>query len=104
MVHKVTVDLPKKHGRADQSALRFSHLQIEKCQNYLREVVELATKNFINSCNSPTSQANDGLYSAASAEFRIELNSYNLQSYHRASSDAISNMNFLKEKFVFGVD
>ncbi|VFV17324.1 eukaryotic peptide chain release factor subunit 1 [Lynx pardinus] len=30
VLHKFTVDLPKKHDRGDQSALRFVHLRMEK--------------------------------------------------------------------------
>ena len=30
VLHKFTVDLPKKHGRGGQSALRFARLRMEK--------------------------------------------------------------------------
>lgn len=43
------VDLPKKHGRGGQSALRFSRLAEESRHNYLRKVGEFATKYFIDS-------------------------------------------------------
>lgn len=43
----ITVDLPKKHGRGGQSALRFARLRLEKRHNYLRKVAELATVHFI---------------------------------------------------------
>jgi hypothetical protein len=36
--HKFTVDLPKKHGRGGQSALRFARLRMEKRHNYVRKV------------------------------------------------------------------
>jgi len=36
------VDLPKKHGRGGQSALRFSCMRDEKRHNYVRKVAELA--------------------------------------------------------------
>lgn len=44
---RVTVDLPKKHGRGGQSALRFARLRLEKRHNYLRKVAELAVQFFI---------------------------------------------------------
>ncbi|KAL8509502.1 hypothetical protein ACS0TY_016643 [Phlomoides rotata] len=34
VLHKFTVDLPKKHGRGGQSALRFACLRMEKRHNY----------------------------------------------------------------------
>ena len=42
VIHKFTVDLPKKHGRGGQSALRFARLRDEKRHNYVRKVAELA--------------------------------------------------------------
>ncbi|KAL6209910.1 hypothetical protein ACLB2K_020849 [Fragaria x ananassa] len=35
VLHKFSVDLPKKHGRGGQSALRFARLRMEKRHNYL---------------------------------------------------------------------
>ncbi len=37
-MHKFLVDLPKKHGRGGQSALRFARLRMEKRHNYVRKV------------------------------------------------------------------
>lgn len=37
ILHKFTVDLPKKHGRGGQSALRFARLRMEKRHNYVRK-------------------------------------------------------------------
>lgn len=42
VLHKFTVDLPKKHGRGGQSALRFARLRMEKRHNYVRKVIYLA--------------------------------------------------------------
>lgn len=42
-----TVDLPNKHGRGGQSALRFSRLRMEKRHNYVTKVCEEAIKCFI---------------------------------------------------------
>ncbi|KAG5456915.1 MAG: peptide chain release factor eRF1/aRF1 [Olpidium bornovanus] len=47
ILHKMTVDLPKKHGRGGQSALRFSRLREEKRHNYVRKIAELAVQFFI---------------------------------------------------------
>ena len=47
IIHQFSVDLPKKHGRGGQSALRFARLRTEKRHNYLRRVAELATQFFI---------------------------------------------------------
>lgn len=47
ILQKFTVDLPKKHGRGGQSALRFSRLRDEKRHNYVRKVAELAVSHYI---------------------------------------------------------
>lgn len=47
ILHKLTVDLPKKHGRGGQSALRFARLRLEKRHNYLRKCAELASQLFL---------------------------------------------------------
>merc|ERR1711981_431471 len=47
VLHKFTVDLPKKHGRGGQSALRFARLRMEKRHNYVRKVAETAVQLFI---------------------------------------------------------
>ena len=39
---KFTVELPKKHGRGGQSALRFARLRMEKRHNYVRKVRSFA--------------------------------------------------------------
>ena len=69
IMHKVQVDLPKKHGRGGQSALRFSRLRDEKRHNYIRKVSELAVQFFITNdkCNVA------GLVLAGSADFKTEL-------------------------------
>jgi len=70
ILHKFTVDLPKKHGRGGQSALRFARLRLEKRHNYLRKVAETATQMFITNdrCNV------SGIVLAGSAEFKTKLN------------------------------
>ena len=47
VLHKFTVDLPKKHGRGGQSALRFARLRMEKRHNYVRKVAETAAQLFL---------------------------------------------------------
>jgi peptide chain release factor subunit 1 len=55
VLHKFAVDLPKKHGRGGQSALRFARLRMEKRHNYLRKVAELSTQLFISNDRTPPS-------------------------------------------------
>eukprot|EP00211_Chloroparvula_japonica_P002620 CAMPEP_0119133156 /NCGR_PEP_ID=MMETSP1310-20130426/13137_1 /TAXON_ID=464262 /ORGANISM="Genus nov. species nov., Strain RCC2339" /LENGTH=437 /DNA_ID=CAMNT_0007123835 /DNA_START=95 /DNA_END=1408 /DNA_ORIENTATION=+ len=69
VLHKFTVDLPKKHGRGGQSALRFARLRLEKRHNYVRKVAELATQLFITNDKPNIS----GLILAGSADFKNEL-------------------------------
>jgi peptide chain release factor subunit 1 len=38
VLYKFSVDLPKKHGRGGQSALRFARLRMERRHNYVRRV------------------------------------------------------------------
>lgn len=47
ILHTIIVDLPKKHGRGGQSALRFARLRLEKRHNYIRKCAELASQFFI---------------------------------------------------------
>lgn len=123
MVLQFTVDLPKKHGRGGQSALRFSRLRVEKRHNYLRDAAELAAKYFIDPATSQPNIA--GLFLAGSAEFKTELIqsgmfdprvtakilkvvdiSYGgVSDFNQAielSSDVIANVNVLNEKRVIG--
>ncbi|KAI8334425.1 eukaryotic peptide chain release factor subunit 1 [Chlamydoabsidia padenii] len=69
VIHKLQVDLPKKHGRGGQSALRFSRLRDEKRHNYVRKIAELAVNFFIT--NDKVNVA--GLVLAGSADFKTEL-------------------------------
>lgn len=69
VLHKFSVDLPKKHGRGGQSALRFARLRLEKRHNYLRKVAELATQHFITNDRPNVT----GLVLAGSAEFKNDL-------------------------------
>ena len=69
VLHKFTVDLPKKHGRGGQSSVRFARLRVEKRHNYLRKVAELAVTFFISN-DRPNVL---GLILAGSAEFKNDL-------------------------------
>jgi len=69
VIHKLTVDLPKKHGRGGQSALRFARLRLEKRHNYIRKVAELCTQFFITADKVNVS----GLVLAGLADFKNEL-------------------------------
>lgn len=69
ILHKITVDLPKKHGRGGQSALRFARLRLEKRHNYVRKCAELAVQCFITNDKPNVS----GLVFAGPADFKTEL-------------------------------
>lgn len=47
VLHRFSVDLPKKHGRGGQSALRFARLRLEKRHHYVRRVAETAVSLFV---------------------------------------------------------
>lgn len=74
VLHKFTVDLPKKHGRGGQSALRFSRLREEKRHNYVRKVAEVAVQYFIENDKVNCK----GLILAGSADFKTELSKSDL--------------------------
>lgn len=69
IIHKFSVELPKKHGRGGQSALRFARLRLEKRHNYVTKVAEMSAQVFITNdkCNC------SGLVVAGSAEFKTVL-------------------------------
>lgn len=69
IIHKFSVDLPKKHGRGGQSALRFARLRLEKRLNYVRKVSEAAKTQFITNDVVNVS----GLIIAGSADFKNVL-------------------------------
>lgn len=117
IIHKFTVDLPKKHGRGGQSALRFSRLRDEKRHNYVRKVAETAVTCFITN-DKPNIK---GLIMAGSADFKTELSKSELfdlrlqniivkvvdisyggeNGFNQAielSAEALSNVKFIKEK------
>merc|ERR1711975_10907 len=121
IVHKFSVDLPKKHGRGGQSALRFARLREEKRHNYVRKVAELAVQNFIT--NDKVNVA--GLILAGSADFKNDLNGSDMfdnrlatkvikvvdvsyggeNGFNQAielSSETLGNVKFIQEKKLIG--
>lgn len=70
ILHKFSVDLPKKHGRGGQSSVRFARLRVEKRHVYMRKVGELAVQYFIPSGEMPNIK---GLVLAGAAELKNEL-------------------------------
>jgi peptide chain release factor subunit 1 len=117
VVQKFSVDLPKKHGRGGQSALRFARLREEKRHNYVRKVAELAVQNYIS--NDKVNVA--GIILAGSADFKNDLNQSDLfdnrlqskvikvvdvsyggeNGFNQAielSSETLSNVKFIQEK------
>eukprot|EP00916_Digyalum_oweni_P013917 GHVL01022753.1.p1 GENE.GHVL01022753.1~~GHVL01022753.1.p1 ORF type:complete len:438 (-),score=64.68 GHVL01022753.1:1952-3265(-) len=121
ILHKFSVDLPKKHGRGGQSALRFARLRIEKRHNYLRKVAETAVQLFVTN-DKPNVM---GLILAGSADFKKELSESDMMDsrlvavilkivdvsyggengFNQAielASDTLSNVKFLQEKKVIG--
>lgn len=117
VLHKFTVDLPKKHGRGGQSALRFSRLRDEKRHNYVRKVAEVAVQNFITNDKVNVT----GLILAGSADFKTELSQSDMfdgrlqakiikivdvsyggeNGFNQAielSAEALSNVKFIQEK------
>ncbi|KAL6213287.1 hypothetical protein ACLB2K_012734 [Fragaria x ananassa] len=123
VLHKFSVDLPKKHVRGGQSALRFARQRMEKRHNYVRKTVELATQFYI---NAATSQPNvSGLILAGSADFKTELSQSDMfdprlqakilnvvdvsyggeNGFNQAielSVDVLSNVKFIHEKKLIG--
>lgn len=121
VLNKFTVDLPKKHGRGGQSALRFARLRMEKRHNYVRKVAEVAVTMFI---------ANDkvnvsGIVLAGSADFKTELSQSDMfdqrlqakvikivdvsyggdNGFNQAielSADSLANVKFIQEKKLIG--
>jgi len=74
VLHKFGVELPKKHGRGGQSAVRFARLRKEARHNYVRKCAELATHNFITQ-DKPNVE---GLVLAGSAAFKTQLHGSDL--------------------------
>merc|ERR1711934_106375 len=74
ILHKFSVELPKKHGRGGQSALRFARLRLEKRHNYVRKCAELAAQLLITNDKVNCT----GIVLAGSADFKNELQASDL--------------------------
>ncbi len=121
VLHKFTVDLPKKHGRGGQSALRFARLRMEKRHNYVRKVSETAVQLYV-SQDKPNVE---GLILAGSADFKTELSQSDMfdqrlqckilkivdvsyggeNGFNQAielSAEVLSNVKFIQEKRLIG--
>ncbi len=121
ILHRFTVDLPKKHGRGGQSALRFARLRLEKRHNYVRKVAENAVAQFI-TADRPNVK---GIVLAGSAEFKNDLQKSDLldprlksivikvvdvsyggeNGFNQAielSSECLSNVKLIEEKRLIG--
>merc|ERR1711937_681040 len=69
IIHKVSVELPKKHGRGGQSAMRFARLRLEKRHNYVVKIAELSNSLFLTNDRINVT----GLILAGSADFKNVL-------------------------------
>uniref|UniRef100_A0A8C4T0S7 Eukaryotic peptide chain release factor subunit 1 n=1 Tax=Erpetoichthys calabaricus TaxID=27687 RepID=A0A8C4T0S7_ERPCA len=99
VLHKFTVDLPKKHGRGGQSALRFARLRMEKRHNYVRKVAETAVQLFVS--NDKVNVA--GMVLAGSADFKTELSQSDIGHFCRSQRlQVLSNVKFIQEKKLIG--
>jgi len=121
ILHKFTVDLPKKHGRGGQSALRFARLRMEKRHNYVRKVAETACQLFVSNDKANVS----GLILAGSADFKTELSQSDMfdqrlqakiiklvdvsyggeNGFNQAielSTECLANVKFIQEKKLIG--
>lgn len=121
VLHKFTVDLPKKHGRGGQSAPRFARIRQEKRHNYVHKVAEVAVQMFIT--NDKPNIA--GLVLGGSADFKTNLSQSNMfdsrlqakiikivdisyggeNGFNQAielSADALANVKFIQEKKLIG--
>jgi len=117
ILQQFSVELPKKHGRGGQSALRFARLRLEKRHNYALKVSELAVKHFIKDDKVNV----NGLVLAGSADFKNQLIAKDFldsrlqdkiinildiayggnNGFNQAvelSKDCLSNLGFVKEK------
>lgn len=121
IITKFNVDLPKKHGRGGQSALRFARLRMEKRHNYVRKVAETAVTCFITNDKVNVS----GIVLAGSADFKTELGQSDMfdqrlqakilkvvdvsyggeNGFNQAielSSECLQNVKFIQEKKLIG--
>lgn len=117
ILQKISVELPKKHGRGGQSANRFARIREEKRGHYVTKVAEMAAQNFLTN-DRPNVK---GIIMAGSADFKTVINeserfdkrlkevviaSYDvsyggengLNQAITQSADALTNVRFCEEK------
>ena len=70
VLQRMSVQLPKKHGRGGQSAMRFARQRVEKRDAYISKICELSVHHFITE-DRPNVK---GLVLAGAASFKNELN------------------------------
>ncbi|MCJ1331296.1 Polypeptide release factor (eRF1) in translation termination [Thelotrema lepadinum] len=108
VVHKFSVDLPKKHGRGGQSALRFARLREEKRHNYVRKVAELAVTNYITAdkVNNDLNQSDMFDNRLQSKVIKVIDVSYGGENgFNQAielAADTLGNVKFIQEKKLIG--
>lgn len=121
IIQRMPVQLPKKHGRGGQSAVRFARLREEKRHLYIVKCCELAIQNFITN-DRPNIR---GIVIAGSADLKFVMQqsdhfdqrlkpliittvdvSYGFdQGFAQAitlAQDCLTNVKFVKEKKVIG--
>ena len=121
IIQRMPVQLPKKHGRGGQSAVRFARLREEKRHLYIVKCCELATQHFISN-DKPNVR---GIVIAGSADLKFVMQqsdhfdnrlkdkiittvdvSYGFdQGFNQAitlAQDSLSNVKFVQEKKVIG--
>ncbi|KAL4243703.1 Eukaryotic peptide chain release factor subunit 1 [Abortiporus biennis] len=97
VIHKFTVDLPKKHGRGGQSALRFARLRDEKRHNYVRKVAELAVQHYITNDKVNVT----GLVLAAKVIKVVDVSYGGENGFNQAielAAESLANVKFVQEK------
>lgn len=70
VLQRMSVQLPKKHGRGGQSAMRFARQRVEKRDAYVSKCCEMSVQHFITDDKINCK----GLVLAGSASFKNELN------------------------------
>ncbi|KAH0795689.1 eukaryotic peptide chain release factor subunit 1-2 [Histomonas meleagridis] len=71
ILHRFSVDLPKKHSKGGQSSIRFARLRVEARHNYVRKVAETATTVFIDPQTAEPIVT--GLILSGAADFKNQL-------------------------------
>ncbi|PWZ13002.1 Eukaryotic peptide chain release factor subunit 1-3 [Zea mays] len=99
VLHRFTVDLPKKHGRGGQSALRFARLRMEKRHNYVRKTVELSTQFFINPATSQPNRLQAKILNVVDVSYGGE-NLFNQAI--ELSAEILANVKFIQVKKLIG--